>query len=370
MLVKPRNELKSMVPYQTGETLEELCKRYGVQEMIKMSDNENPYGFSPAVKQIILKNMEKLHFYPDASCTYLAAKLASFHQLPEDRFIIGNGSDEIIRILTRAFINKNDEAVMAAATFPRYQTNVVIEGGIPVTVPLRDGIHDLDAMKAKIKPKTKMVFICNPNNPTGTITGKIELLNFINSVPENILIVIDEAYAEYVTSIDYLEAIPLVEQFPNLVVLRTFSKIYGLAGLRVGYGVMHPETAKELKKAKDVFNINVFAQAAASAALMDQTFVQRSSEDNSREREYVSNGLRKAGFNTLPSETNFLYVPLNDQAPAIFESLLKAGLVVKPMPIPGIANGMRVTLGHRETNDRFLQVLNTYSRKGVMYHGN
>lgn len=364
--INPRKELEGMIPYQVGESLEELKKRYGVAEFYKMSDNENPYGTSPLVKEAIQKYSSLVHLYPDGNSSLIVNALSEYHQQPVDRFVIGNGSDEVIRLIARAYINSGDEAVMADATFPRYQTNVLLEGGRAVTVPLKNGIHDLGAMQEAITESTKMVFVCNPNNPTGTITGKLELYKFIDSIPENILIIVDEAYAEYVTSIDYLETVQLIDKYPNLVVLRTFSKIYGLAGLRIGYGVMHPDIAAELKKAKDVFNVNHLAEMAAVAALSDQKFVSASAANNHSEREHLISELHSAGFAPLPSEANFLFVPLAKSQESIFEAFLKSGILVKMMSLPGFSLGMRVTIGQKEANEAFLRVINSFAIERVV----
>ncbi|MDP4162896.1 MAG: histidinol-phosphate transaminase [Bacillota bacterium] len=365
-MIKPRIQLEGMIPFHPGESTEDLKIRYQLSSIDKMSDNENPYGTSPNVKEAIKKNLDNLNFYPSGNCSKLVNLLAEYHQQPIDRFIIGNGSDELIHLLARAYINPGDEAVMADATFPRYQTNVLIEGGRAVTVPLKEGFHDLDGLVKEINEQTKLVFICNPNNPTGTIVGRQNLLSFIQTVPPDVLIVVDEAYAEYVTSIDYLETTSVLDQYPNLVVLRTFSKIYGLAGLRVGYGMMHPDIAKELTKAKDVFNVNYLGELAAMTALEDQDFIKQSSFTNAEQREYLYNQLQRAGLSPFPSETNFLFIPLKDPSSELYEALLKNGLLVKMMSLPGIPYGMRVTLGTKEVNQRFLQVMNFFSKESVV----
>lgn len=271
--IQTKSAVEKIVSYPLGSSPEEIKEKYNLMAVRKMSDNENVYGCSPEVRNSISKAMNSLYFYPDGTVSLLKRKLAGFYNIGEDNFLVSNGSEEIIRLLTRAYISAGDEAVMAQNTFPRYETNVLIEGGSAITVSLENGTHNLRAMYEKMNEKTKMVFICNPNNPTGTIVGKTALLQFIDKVPSNILIILDEAYYEYVNSEDYPDSIPLLAQRPNLIILRTFSKIYGLAGLRVGYGIMHPEIVNDLHKVKDVFNVNHLAQAAASAALNDQDFI-------------------------------------------------------------------------------------------------
>lgn len=352
--IQTRSAVEKIVSYPLGNSPEEIKAKFNLKAVSKMSDNENVYGCSAEVKDSITKAMNSLYFYPDGTVSLLIRKIADFYNLSEDRILASNGSEEIIRLLTRAYISPGDEAVMAQITFPRYETNVVIEGGKAVSVPLRNGTHDLDAMYEKIGHKTKMVFVCNPNNPTGTIVGKDELYRFIGKIPPDILIILDEAYYEYVTSKEYLESLQLLKQYPNLIVLRTFSKIYGLAGLRVGYGIMDPEIVKELHKVKDVFNVNHLAQAAAATALADQEFVKDCSKKNAAEREFVCEKLAELNIGFFPSQTNFVYV--FSQHP-IAASLIANGLVVRQMKLPGYADAFRMTLGTRGDNEAVLNVI-------------
>lgn len=361
--IKTKFEIDGILPYPLGSTLEEIQKEYGLQQIYKMSDNENPYGSSLKVREAIRNETEKVHFYPDGGVTRLLKRIASFYQLSEDQFIIGNGSDEVIRLLTRAYLNKGDEAIIADGTFPRYETNVVIDGGIPVKVPLLNGTHDLTEMLKAINNHTKMVFICNPNNPTGTIVERSVLLSFIQAVPSQVLIVVDEAYGEYVTAELAADTQTLIEKYPNLVVLKTFSKIYGLAGMRIGYGIMDAEIAANLKKVKDVFNVNHFAQVAAIAALEDQEFINDSTIKNASERERTASELMKSGFNPYPSEANFLFIPILKDIDLIEIALLTEGILAKKIAIPGVPAAFRITLGSREWNDLFLSVMQSFSKE-------
>jgi histidinol-phosphate aminotransferase len=361
--IKTKFEIDGILPYPLGSTLEEIQKEYGLQQICKMSDNENPYGSSPKVREAVRKETEKVHFYPDGGVTRLIKRIASFYQLPEDHFIIGNGSDEVIRLVTRAYLNKGDEAIVADGTFPRYETNVVIDGGIPVKVPLLHGAHDLTEMLKAINNHTKMVFICNPNNPTGTIVDRAELLSFIQTVPSQVLIVVDEAYGEYVTPELNAETHQLIGKYPNLVVLKTFSKIYGLAGMRIGYGIMDPLIAANLKKVKDVFNVNHLAQVAAMVAIEDQDFIIDSIIKNASERERTVSELKKFDFNPYPSEANFLFIPILKDIDLIEVALLKKGILAKKIAIPGVPAAFRVTLGSREWNNIFLNVMKSFSKE-------
>jgi histidinol-phosphate aminotransferase len=354
MNVKARTELEGITPYALGQTIEEIKEQYGISKVRKLSDNENVYGTSPKVREAIMQETANLAFYPDGMTSGIVGKLSKHYKLDQKYFLVSNGSEEIIRLLTRAFIDKNDEAVMAEVTFPRYKTNVLIEGGRAVTVPMIEGRHDLIKMQEAINKQTKMVFICNPNNPTGTIVGKHELLSFIDQVPSNVLIIMDEAYFEYTDSGDYLDTIPLLERYENLVILRTFSKIYGLASLRIGYGIMHEEIAKELHKVRDVFNVNQLAQAAAMAAIDDQAFVKDCAAKNSAEREFLSEKFKELEIDSFPSQANFIYAYTNRQ---VIQKLKENGVLVRQMQQTGCKEAFRITLGTREDNEFILRIV-------------
>lgn len=354
MNVKARAELDGITPYALGQTIEEIKVQYGITTVRKLSDNENVYGTSAKVREAIMKETANLCFYPDGLTSTIVEKLSGHYKLDQKHFLVSNGSEEILRLLTRAFIDKNDEAVMAEVTFPRYKTNVLIDGGKAVTVPMIDGRHDLTKMLEAITNKTKLVFVCNPNNPTGTIVAKQELLEFIDSVPANVLIIIDEAYFEYADSEEYLDTMPLLAQYENLVILRTFSKIYGLASLRVGYGIMHEEIAKELHKVRDVFNVNQLAQAAAAAALEDQAFVQDCAAKNSAERDFLSAKFKELEIDSFPSQSNFLYAFTNRP---VIQTLTENGVLVRQMQLPGYKEAFRITLGTRDDHEFILQIV-------------
>ncbi|WP_059170614.1 histidinol-phosphate transaminase [Bacillus sp. FJAT-27445] len=364
--IKARDELASVIPYPLGPPPENLQEELGFPRIIRMGDNENPYGASPFALEAVKKELDSINRYPDGTYSRLYKSLSSFHGLSEGYFTVGNGSDEVIRLITRAFISRGDEAVMASCTFPRYKTNVLIEGGIPVEVPLVDGIHDLDGMLSSVSARTKMVFVCNPNNPTGTIVDKDALAQFISAVPENVLIVVDEAYVEYVRPGAMNDAKSILEKHRNVVILRTFSKIHGLAGLRIGYGMMCPGISENLAKVRDVFNVNRAGAAAAAASLGDVCFIAESAEKNKLEREYVTKRLEEIGYQSLPSEANFLFVPLNEPGGLIELTLAGQGIFVKAISAPGYPGAFRAALGTREENDRFLGAIRSFQTEGVM----
>lgn len=353
--ITSRKELDGLGVYKPGKPIEEVQRELGLDRIIKLASNENPLGYSPLVKDAMVNEMEKLAFYPEGTAPVLAGKLAEQLGANEEQIIIGNGSDELLRLLTRGYIRSGDEAIMADVTFPRYETNVKIEGGKPVMVPLVDGVHDLEGMLAAITDQTRMIFVCNPNNPTGTTVGKMELKSFIDQVPDHILLVVDEAYFEYVTADDYLNTVPLVQSHPNLIVLRTFSKIYGLAALRIGYGVMHPVFVQELMKVKEPFNTNRMAQAAALASLGDADFIEKCKRENDEGRQYISAEVEKMGFSCFPSQGNFVMIKLDRSGDDVFQALLQKGIIVRSGGVLGLPKTIRVSVGTKEENEAFIQ---------------
>ncbi|WP_366141291.1 histidinol-phosphate transaminase [uncultured Rossellomorea sp.] len=354
---KTREAVSHIAPYVLGKTLSDLQKEHGLSSIRKLSENENIYGCSSKVKQWFKENGSDLFLYPDGAAVDLSHKVATFLGVPKEQLVFGNGSDEVIRLLTRAYLSNGDAAIMADVTFPRYQTNVFLEGGTPIIVPLVNGTHDLQAMHDQITPSTKMIFVCNPNNPTGTIVGKKELLEFIGRVPSHILVVVDEAYMEYVTTDDYLETLPLLSTFENLIVLRTFSKIYGLAGLRVGFGVMNQEIAEQLRKVKDVFNVNTVAQKSAIIAIEDQAFIRECTHKNEQGRLFLEGEFDRLGVSYFPSQSNFIMVDTGLNGDMVSYELVKRGLVVRSGTLLGYPTTVRVTIGTEEDNKRFIQAL-------------
>ncbi|MFI8684301.1 histidinol-phosphate transaminase [Rossellomorea sp. NPDC077527] len=361
---KTREAVTHIAPYVLGKTLLDLQKEHGLNSIRKLSENENIYGCSPKVKQWFKEDGSDLFLYPDGAAVDLSQKVSTFLGVRKEQLVFGNGSDEVIRLLTRAYLSSGDEAIMADVTFPRYRTNVLLEGGTPVTVPLIDGTHDLKGMHDAITSNTKLIFVCNPNNPTGTIVGKKELLEFIESIPSHILVVVDEAYMEYVTTDDYLETLPLLSAFDNLIVLRTFSKIYGLAGLRVGFGVMNEEIAEQLRKVKDVFNVNTVAQKSAIIALEDQAFIRECTHKNEKGRLYMEREFDRLGISYFPSQSNFIMVDTGMNGDIVSYELVKRGIVVRSGTLLGYPTTVRVTIGTEEDNKRFIHAMEDILQNG------
>jgi histidinol-phosphate aminotransferase len=361
--MQPKKTLADVKLYQPGKPIEAVKRELGLTDVIKLASNENPFGCSPKVWEALEEDKQKLHFYPEGNAPALIEKLAEHLEVDERRLILGNGSDEIIQMLCRAYLEPGDEAVMASHTFPRYETEVKIEGATPVKVPLKDGTHDLEAMLAKVNDRTKIVWICNPNNPTGTFVTHDALSQFLDQLPPHVLVVLDEAYYEYVTDKNYPDSVSLLDYNPQIVILRTFSKIYGLAGLRIGYGIAHPEVIQQLQKVREPFNVNRLAQKATLAALEDETFVWYSRNQNRLGLEQVTKALDELGLSYYPSQTNFLLFDTGFPSDEVAQFLLREGIIVRPGSQLGFPTHLRVTIGKKEENERFLEGLRKFLKE-------
>lgn len=339
-------EIKAYVP---GKPIEELERELGIKDPVKLASNENPLGPSPMALEAIAGAARELHRYPDGSGHYLKAALSGRLGADPECLILGNGSNELIDIAVRTFLSPGDEAVMAAPSFIVYSMSVTAAGGKAVQVPLRASRHDLHAMAGAVGLRTKMLFIANPNNPTGTINTKEEYERLFASLPEDVLVVIDEAYIEYVGNQEYPDSMKYLREGKNVLILRTFSKIYGLAGLRVGYGISKPEILAQMDRVRAPFNTNSIGQAAAARALGDEAHVARSRALNGEGKEFLYHELRAMGADFIKTEANFIYIPV-DGAQALFDSMLKAGVIIRPMG----GKAVRVTIGLPEENRRFI----------------
>ena len=352
--------IADLIAYPPGKPIEEVEREYGIKGSIKLASNENPLGPSPKAVEAIKNHVSTLHRYPDGSCYYLKEKLAERLGIPKNRIILGNGSNEIIELIVRAFLRPGDEAVMAHPAFIVYQMIVQAAGGKNVILPLKEFTHDLEAMAGAVTGKTRLVFITNPNNPTGTIVKRDEFERFLNRMPEDVIVVMDEAYFEYVSDPEYPNGMDYIND--RLVVsLRTFSKIYGLAGLRIGYGVASEEIISNLEKVRQPFNVNSLAQVAAMAALDDQGHVEKSVSINSDGLSYLYRELDCMGLSYVKSQANFLLIDMKGDCAKIYQELMKKGVIVRPMGIYNLNNYLRITVGLPEENKRFIEAL-----KGVV----
>jgi len=355
MSLKVHPDIASLSPYVPGKPVEELQRELGLSHIVKLASNENPLGPSPKALAVLAEAAKTLHRYPDGSAYRLRTALADRWKVSLDQVILGNGSDEIIGMLARAFLSPGDEAVLADNTFVIYRMEVLSAHGKPVIVPLKDGRHDLAAMAKAITPRTRLLFVCNPNNPTGTMVSAADVDALMARVPEHAIVVFDEAYCEYARDPHFPDSLGYVKRGRHAIVLRTFSKIYGLAGLRIGYGLTTPEISGYLNRVRPPFNANSLAQRAALAALGDEEHVAKSRAMNQAELANVRAGLEALGFRPLPSEANFLYFDVGLDGRAVFDALLREGVIVRHIE----GTMLRVTIGLPEENRQFLQALKT-----------
>ncbi len=348
--------IQRLAPYPPGMPLEELEREYGITGSIKLASNENPFGPSPRALEAIQTALGNLHRYPDGSGFYLRHALAKRIGVAADAIILGNGSNDIIELAVRAFLRPGDEAVMADQAFVIYQMVVQAAGAVARQVPLKRFTHDLEAIAAAIGPSTRLVFLANPNNPTGTIYKRDEWEDFLERVPPHVLVVADDAYADYVEDPHYPDSLAYQRRDRLLLTLRTFSKIYGLAGLRVGYGVAPLEVIEVLHRIRQPFNVNALAQVAALAALDDTAHIARTRRNNHDGLAYLRAACERLGRPYVPSWANFLLIDVGD-APDVYEELLRRGVIVRPMDVYGFPRHLRVTVGTPAENQRFVESL-------------
>ncbi len=352
-LVSP--SIEALLPYEGGKPVEELARELGISDAIKLASNENPLGPSPKALAAARAVLNDVHRYPDAAAFKLRERLAAEHGVPIDDIIQGNGSNELLDLAVRTFCTGEHHLVFAEPAFVVYRI-AALAHGVPFTaVPTRDLTHDLEAMAAAITPRTRLVFVGNPNNPTGTYVGIDAMRRFLRAVPPEVIVLIDEAYIEYATAADFPDCMKLRAEHERLIVCRTFSKIYGLAGLRVGYGVSTPELVGYMNRVRAPFNVGNLGQAAAIAALDDVEHVQKSRELNASERERVSGKLASMGLSVTPSQTNFILIDVQRNGRAVYDALLRKGVIVRPFG--NLPNSIRVTIGKPNENDRFLAAL-------------
>lgn len=357
-----KKQLLNLKPYQPGKSIAEVKKQFGLDEIVKLASNENPFGCSGKISQEVNGSAGLLSLYPDGYATELRSKLARHLDVKPEQIIFGNGSDEIIQMISRGLLSATTNTVMASPTFPQYRHNGLIEGSELREIPLIDGAHDLAAMAEAVDQNTAVVWLCSPNNPTGTYIKNDELLEFLSRIPEHVLIVLDEAYFEYVTAADYYDSLALVEQYKNLIILRTFSKIYGLASLRIGYGIAHEETIAAMEPIREPFNVNSLAQAAAIAALDDQEFIEKCKLENSAGLEQFYQFCKETGLKYYPSQGNFILIDFSADGQEVFQFLLERGFIVRSGKALGFPTCVRVTVGTREQNSGVIAKMKEYLR--------
>ena len=350
--------VRTLTPYPPGMPIEELERELGIRGSIKLASNENPLGPSPRALAAIAAALPNLHRYPDGSAFYLKRRLAERHRVSPEEILVGNGSNEIIELVARAFLRPRDEAVMADQAFVIYRMVVQAAAGTPRLVPLRDFTHDLEAIAEAVTPRTRLVFLSNPNNPTGTIFRRAAWAAFLRAMrTRQVIVVADDAYADFVDDPDYPDTIAeRGDGSVPVVTLRTFSKLYGLAGLRIGYAVAPAPVIETLGRVRQPFNVNALAQVGALAALDDHEHVARTLRTNREGMAFLVEAFRRRGLAYVPSAANFVLVRVGEGA-RVYEALLREGVIVRPMDAYGFPAHVRVTVGLPAENERFVEAL-------------
>ena len=355
-LLIPDHILK-IAPYIPGKPIEEVEREYGIRDSIKLASNENPLGPSPKALEAIQQALGSLHRYPDDAGVGLRGRIAQKLNVLSENIILGNGSDDVISMLTQALLQSKDEAIMLQPAFLWYEISVRSAGAIPIGVPLDSHTFDLAGILERITPRTRMVFINSPHNPTGAAVTREALKAFIERVPRDVTVVIDEAYIEFARDPSCPSSVEFLNSGKVVVGLRTFSKAYGLAGLRIGYGIMLPAVAEILHRVRQPFNANTLAQAAALAALADEAFFQKTIALVHAELDFIYHALDELGLEYIPSQANFFLINVNRDANAVFEKFIKQGIIVRSMASYGLPEHIRVNVGLHEENIRFVEVL-------------
>jgi histidinol-phosphate aminotransferase len=360
MTVRFIPELAGIVPYQPGLPIEVVQRRFGLEQVVKLASNEYPLPPFPEVKAVVTEALDRLQRYPDGFSTDLRVALGDCFDRSPDEITVGCGTCELLYLLAQAVLQRGDEVVLAAPSFTSYRDVIDIRGAIPVTVPLVDHTHDLEAMAAAVTPRTKMIFVCNPNNPTGTYVPSAEVAKLVERVPDDVMVVIDEAYIEFVTAEDREGSLAIQKEHDNVVVLRTFSKIYGLCGLRTGFGICAPEVKAAVDKVRQPFNVNLLGQLAAIEALKHQDQVAQRRETNAALRDHMVARLAARGRATVPTQANFMLVEMNDLCDPhdkVCGTLLSLGAIVRDGNALGCPGWARVTVGTHEEIEFFLEKL-------------
>lgn len=361
-----RQGIKKIAPYVPGKSIEAVKKELKLEQVHRLASNENPLGPSPKAKEAMEKAIHDVHLYPDASATKLRERIAQLYSIQPEEVVTGNGADNIISLVVSAYIDEGDEVVYCSPTFPAYRSAALLMGGIPVEVPLANGwTFDLETIKKKITAKTKLIFICNPNNPTGTIVESAALERFIQDVPEHVTVVLDEAYIEYLRKENYKTGIDYFKAGHPIITIRTFSKFYSLAGLRVGYAIASEELLEPILRLREPFACNRVAIEAAAATLDDKEFTEWHFQRNEAGKEYLSRKLTELGFTVYPSYTNFLFVHVKSDAQTLFGKLLERGLIIRPCNPWGLDQYVRVSIGKKEQNELLVEML--YQYKGGVW---
>ena len=343
-------------PYEPGRSIDEVVAEYKPDKVVKLASNENPLGPSPKAADI-LSQANNLHLYPDGDSKKLKSLIATHELLTEKNIIVGNGSNEVLELAARAFLNKDTSAVMSQHAFAVYKIVTQSCGSKIIEVPAKNWKHALDDFPEFIDETTRICFVANPNNPTGTYNSHEEFESMMNKIPSSVLVILDLAYFEYVDAEDYVNANELMSKYSNLLITKTFSKIQGLASLRIGYGLAQPDLIAVLNKIRQPFNSNSLAQEAACEAILDEEHIKKSVELNSHQRDFLHQQLTDIGMECIPSQGNFISFKGNFDAKDLFTSLMKQGVIVRPIALYDMPEYIRVTVGTKDENEYFLEKL-------------
>lgn len=358
MKLKVAPHISTLIPYPPGKPIEELEREYGISGSIKLASNENAWGPSPRAVAAIKEALQNLHRYPDGSCFYLAQSLAAQIGVKPEELVFGNGSNEVIGLLTTAFLQPDEEVITSHPTFLMYQKLVQVRGGINRVVELSENMcHDLKTVLGNVTDKTRMIFFDNPNNPTGTIIDQDDFSWFMEQLPDDIIVVLDEAYVDFVEPALRIDVLSYIRSGRPVAALRTFSKAYGLSGLRLGYGIMAVEMADYLNRVRQPFNVNSLAQIGGVAALADDEHYRMTLEKSRAGIKWLSREVAKLGCRPLETHTNFFLIDVKGDGKKLYEYLLQQGVIVRPMQAYGYPNYIRITVGRREENQRFIGAL-------------
>lgn len=352
-----REDILKIQAYQPGKPIDEVKRESGLKDVIKLASNENALGPSPKAVKAISKSLTHLHRYPEGSCFYLKKALARHLNIKESNLLFGNGSDELIDIILKTIKEPDTEIITADTTFIEYEICGTVNGFRIARVPLDNFKFDLNAILLAVTEKTKVIFIANPNNPTGTYVNQNEVFSFLENLPKSVLVVFDEAYFEYVDEKDFPRLIPLIQKNTNMIILRTFSKIYGLAGLRIGYMIANDAFIEAAQRVKQPFNVNSLAQIAAFHALGDRVFIQKAKNLVKKEKQFLYKELTDLGLSFQPSSANFIFVKMNYDAVMVFKKLLKKGIIIRHMEQYKLDRYCRITIGTRNENKKLIQAL-------------
>ena len=349
--------IRAIAPYQPGKPIAELERELGISNIVKLASNENPLGCSPRAMTAMQEALKTIALYPDGNGFELKEALHKHYGVEHTGIVLGNGSNDMLELAARAFLTVGDKAVYSDHAFAVYPLATQAVGATGVSVPAIDYGHDLQAMRqTAVAQQAKLIFIANPNNPTGTFLSAAALLDFLRALPPQILVVLDEAYNEYLPEENRYDSVAWLKEFPNLIISRTFSKAYGLAGLRVGYAFANAQVADMMNRVRQPFNVNSVAQAAAVAALQDEDFVRRSNELNRRGMAQITQGLSKLGLEYIPSYGNFIAFKIGDGT-KMYRRLLELGVIVRPVASYGMPDYLRVSIGTESENEKFLSAL-------------